>query len=71
MKVTYWTGARISDVVMIGHGHVGRDGVQRFRQQKNRGPGLCPVVRSLPDHAAAMAEDRAMMHQVIMPFRGT
>ena len=34
MKVTYWTGARISDVVMIGHGHVGRDGVQRFRQQK-------------------------------------
>ena len=70
MKVTYWTGARISDVVMIGPGHVGRDGVLRFRQQKTGDPAYVPWSNPLPDHAAAMAGDRAMVHEAIMPFRG-
>lgn len=70
MEVTYWTGARISDAVMIGPGHVGRDGVLTFRQQKTGDLAYVPWVNQLPAHAEHMAADRAMMHEAIMPFRG-
>lgn len=70
MEVAYWTGARISDVVMIGPGHVGRDGVLTFRQQKTGDLAYVPWSNPLPAHAEAMAADRAMMHEAIFQFRG-
>ena len=70
MEVTYWTGARISDAVMIGPGHVGRDGVLTFRQQKTGDLAYVPWANALPAHAEHMAADRALMHEPIMPFRG-
>lgn len=70
MEVTYWTGARISDAVMIGPGHIGRDGVLTFRQQKTGDLAYIPWTNPLPPHAAEMSGDRAMMHESIMPFRG-
>lgn len=65
MELAYWTGARIGDVVNIGIGHVGRDGVLTFRQGKTKDVAHVPWTNALPPHAEAMEPDRAMMHAAI------
>lgn len=69
-EVLHWTGARISDVVRIGPGHVGRDGVLCFRQAKTREDAFVPWSCPLPAYAAARAADRQTMHDAITPFAG-
>lgn len=64
-ELIYWTGARISDAVLIGPGMVGRDGVLQFTQRKTGEPAFVPWTCSLPRHAAAMAGDRQHMHAAI------
>jgi integrase/recombinase XerD len=51
MELLFWTGARISDVVLIGPGHVGRDGVLAFRQGKTGGWAYVPWTCALPPFA--------------------
>ncbi len=65
MELAFWTGARIGDVVQIGPGHVGRDGVLTFRQGKTSDPAHVPWTNALPAHAAQMEPERAMMHAAI------
>lgn len=60
MELTYWTGARISDVVLIGPQHVGRDGVLAFRQTKTGDMAYVPWSCTLPTYARGMEVDRDM-----------
>ncbi len=69
-EVLHWTGARISDAVKIGPGNVGRDGVLAFTQTKTRDVAYVPWSCALPDYAAGMAADRAVLHDAIAPFAG-
>lgn len=69
-EALHWTGARISDVVRIGPGHVGRDGVLAFRQVKTRENAFVPWSCPLPAYAAARAADRQIMHEAIAPLAG-
>lgn len=41
-ELLQWTGARASDVVRMGPGMVGRDGILTFRQQKTKGEVFVP-----------------------------
>jgi integrase/recombinase XerD len=70
MELLFWTGARISDGVRIGRGNIGGDGVLSFRQQKTGRPAYVPWSCTLPEYAADMADDRAMMFEAIEPFTG-
>lgn len=65
MELAYWTGARISDLVLIGPQHVGRDGVLAFRQTKTGDQAFVPWSCALPRYARAMAPDRALCHQAV------
>jgi integrase len=69
-EVLHWTGARISDAVKIGAGHVGRDGVLAFTQTKTRDMAFVPWTCALPDYASDMEEDRQFLHQSLAPFAG-
>lgn len=64
-EVVFWTGARISDAVMIGPGMIGRDGVLQFTQQKTGEPAFVPWTCALPAYAARMTPDRKLMHDAI------
>lgn len=65
MELTYWTGARISDVVLIGPQHIGRDGVLAFRQTKTGDLSYVPWTCSLPDYAAGLDTDRQLCRAAI------
>lgn len=65
MELTYWTGARISDAVLIGPQHIGKDGVLVFRQTKTKDLAYVPWTCALPAYASHMAADRALCHQAI------
>jgi integrase/recombinase XerD len=70
MELLFWTGARISDAVLIGPQMVGRDGVLAFRQSKTGDMAYVPWSCALPDYAAGMDADRQMMLAAIAPFAG-
>ena len=64
-EVIFWTGARISDAVRLGHGNVDRDGWIVFRQQKTGGEVAIPFSRALPDFAEGMETDLAYLHAAL------
>lgn len=64
-EVIFWTGARISDAVRLGHGNVDRDGWIVFRQQKTGGEVAIPFDRALPDFAEGMEGDLARLHAAL------
>lgn len=66
MELTFWTGARISDVVLIGPQHVGKDGVLAFRQTKTGDMAFVPWSCSLPDYARSMEADRDLCHAALV-----
>jgi integrase len=61
MEVLQWTGARISDAVLLGPQHVGSDGVIAYAQQKTGGMAYCPWFCDLPAYADGMEADRNAM----------
>ena len=65
MELTFWTGARISDVVKIGPQHVDRWGVLSFRQSKTEDMAYVPWTCALPDYARDMDSDRALCRQAL------
>lgn len=70
MELLFWTGARISDAVLIGPQHVDRDGVLTFRQTKTGDPAHVPWTCPLPRYAKGMDADRAQMHAAVAPLSG-
>lgn len=70
MELLFWTGARISDVVLIGPQHVSADGVLCFHQTKTKDIAYVPWSCALPKHAAMMEEDRQVMHAAIAALPG-
>lgn len=67
-ELLHWTGCRTSDAVLIGPGHVGRDGVLTFRQVKTGGPAYVPWTCAIPDFADPA--DRDMMLAALAPLAG-
>ena len=65
MEVLQWSGARISDAVMLGPQHVGPDGVIAYKQQKTGGMAYCPWACTMPDYAQGMSSDRDLMHEAL------
>jgi len=65
-----FTGARISDAVLLGPGMVARDGVLSYRQVKTGGPAHVPWCCALPDYAAHLGDDRDMMHAALEALSG-
>lgn len=65
MELLYWTGARISDGVMIGPGMIDASGVLTYRQKKTGDIAHTPWTCTLPAYAQAMQPDRDLMHQAI------
>lgn len=64
-EIVFWTGARISDAVRLGHGNVDRDGWLVFRQQKTGGEVAIPFARALPEFAEGMMPDLAFLHSAL------
>jgi len=62
MEILQWTGARISDAVLLGPQHIGNDGVIAYTQQKTGGMAYCPWACELPGYAIDMQGDRDAMH---------
>lgn len=69
-ELLFWTGCRIGDAVRLGPGMVGRDGVLAFRQSKTGGMAYVPWSCDLPAYAAALEQDRAMMHAALSAMPG-
>lgn len=69
-ELLFWTGCRIGDAVRLGPGMIGRDGVLAFRQNKTHGTAYVPWTCALPDYAAPLAPDRAMMHEALAALPG-
>ena len=67
-ELLYWTGARVSDAVMIGPGMVNRDGVLVYRQTKTKGMAYVPWTCALPDYVDAA--DRDAMLDALAPLAG-
>ena len=65
MELLYWTGARCSDAVTLGRGHVTRDGWLSFKQSKTGGQVDIPFDRPLPAFAQVDAGDLQMLHAAI------
>lgn len=70
MEILRFTGARISDAVMIGQGMVARDGVLSYRQQKTGGMAHVPWSCPLPDFAIHLSRDRDLMLQALTALSG-
>ena len=68
LELTYWTGARISDVVKIGPQHVDRQGVLAFRQTKTGDMAYVPWTCALPGFAKGMEPDRQLSHAALAHF---
>lgn len=67
-ELLHWTGCRTSDAVLIGPGHVGRDGVLTFRQVKTGGPAYVPWTCAVP--VFVDASDRDAMLAALAPLAG-
>lgn len=65
LELIYWTGARASDVVLLGEGNVDREGWLAFSQVKTGGEVAVPFKRDLPAFAERYAADLAMLHSAI------
>lgn len=65
MEVIFWTGARISDAVLIGEGMVGRDGILAFRQVKTGEIAYVPWTCPLPAYAVHLQPDRDLLHAAL------
>ncbi|MGA0615352.1 tyrosine-type recombinase/integrase [Paracoccus sp. KR1-242] len=70
MELLRFTGARISDAVLIGPGMVARDGVLSYRQQKTGGMAHVPWSCPMPDFAAHLSRDRELMIQSLEALSG-
>lgn len=70
MELMLWTGARISDAVLIGSGMIDRQGVLVFRQHKTGDMAYVPWTCALPAYAVGLEPDRAIMHESIAPLAG-
>lgn len=70
MELLYWTGCRLGDVVTIGPGNVGNDGVLAYVQTKTKARAYVPWTCDLPAYAVVMKRDRDIMHEAILPFTG-
>lgn len=70
MELTYWTGARISDVVKLGRQHIDADGVLCFRQTKTGDNAYVPWSCGLPTYAAGMQADRDLCREAIAHMGG-
>jgi len=70
MELLHWTGARISDAVMIGPQMVDAGGVLRFRQAKTKDMAYIPWSCPLPAYAQGLEADRQMMLAAIAPLAG-
>lgn len=68
MELLFWTGCRVSDAVLIGPQHVGRDGVLAFRQTKTKGFAFVPWTCAVPPFADAA--DRDQMHAALAALPG-
>jgi integrase len=68
MELLFWTGCRVSDVVLIGPGHVGRDGVLAFRQRKTGGMAYVPWTCAMPPFADL--EDLAHLRAALAAMPG-
>lgn len=64
-ELTFWTGARISDVIRLGEGNVTREGWLTFVQMKTGGEVSIPFQRDLPDFVESMAADFALLQAAI------
>lgn len=64
-ELIFWTGARVSDAVRLGAGHVDREGWLAFRQQKTGGQVWVPYARELPEFAEALASDLDLLKAAI------
>ncbi|MGM0583353.1 MAG: tyrosine-type recombinase/integrase [Pseudomonadota bacterium] len=64
-ELIHWTGARVSDVVKLGEGHVDRDGFLAFRQTKTGGDVFVPLRCELPEFAEGMAGDLDLLHAAL------
>lgn len=66
MELLHWTGARISDAVLIGPQHIDRQGVLSFVQVKTGDPAFVPWHCALPEYAVLMEADRAEMFAALI-----
>ena len=69
-ELLFWTGARISDAVVIGPGMIDRGGVLCFTQQKTGDPAFVPWRCPLPTRIDHMADDRAIMLEALKATAG-
>ena len=65
-ELIYWTGARISDAIKLGEGHVGRDGFLTYRQSKTEAEAYAPLILGLSDLADTYAEDLRQLCEAIL-----
>lgn len=65
MEVLHWTGARISDGVLLGDRMVGPDGVLAYVQEKTDEPAYVPWTNPLPSFAEPYEAERAMMFRAL------
>ncbi|MEP4195914.1 MAG: hypothetical protein ABJL99_09795 [Aliishimia sp.] len=65
MELLYWSGARISDVVMLGPRNVGEDGILAFEQIKTKDMSYVPWDCALPDYGQYMQVDLNLCKEAI------
>ncbi|MFC4731781.1 tyrosine-type recombinase/integrase [Salipiger abyssi] len=70
MELAFWTGARVSDIVLIGPQHIDHQGVLAFRQTKTRDMAYVPWTCDLPAYAASMSPDRDLCRAAIEHLSG-
>lgn len=70
MELMNFTGCRVSDAVLIGPQHIGKDGVLAFIQKKTKEWAYCPWSCALPAYAAHLEADREVMKAALAPFAG-
>ncbi len=56
-ELIFWTGARISDAIRLGEGHIGRDGFLTLRQGKTGGEAYVPMSRHASPLGAQLGDD--------------
>lgn len=64
-EVIHWTGARISDAVLLGDAMLGADGVLAYRQEKTGELAYVPWTCPLPGYADRYADDRKTMFEAL------
>lgn len=70
MELLFWTGARISDAVLMGIGMVDKEGVLTYRQTKTGDPAHAPWTCTLPDYAKDMEADRQHALEAVSHGKG-